>query len=385
MRVKDARIINLPDTLKKSNECPICGGAMRVQINLPRYPLTELYEPWAESFEEGRGYVDQAFLFCEPPCSHGKLETIVPPEILYGASYRTRTAASGGAMAAVHRFSAFVQSRLDMAQFDVAIDIGGNDGSLLGTIPGLRGVAIDPHAQGAGAIQAFIEDADLTPFKGQRKLILSSHTLEHIENPHAMLQKVAAVLHYGDAVALQFPSLDRLVGDCRLDHIHHQHIHYYSERSISLLLATYGIEIIASQFDHEHYGALMVLARKGRGESRGKMIHGAEVAEAANAFVEEITPPRIPEGSIAFGAALMLPVLAFWLEDLKNVEFIADNDKSKDGLRYVNFNRRISADYDLEGRDVVITGIATKAAGRALVAEAFAKKARNVIVPLHTL
>ena len=371
--------------MKYSNECPVCGEGMAKLIDLPRYPLTEMYEPWTPEFQAGRGLIDQAFLFCEA-CSHGKLETIVPPATLYGPEYRTRTAASAGASQAVRTFAEFIKSKVYLADIDAVIDIGGNDGTLLAEFPSNRTVAIDPHAAGAHTvIRAMVEDADLLQFKGERKLILSSHTIEHIADPSVMLAKVAGALTYADTVALQFPSLDWLVRDARIDHIHHQHVHYYSERSISLLLAKYGLQITAAQFDPMHYGALMVMAQRGTGEAGGDSISRGHVMAAFYRFVKEIASTVIPDGAIAYGAALMLPALAFWLEEISSVDFVADNDRSKNGLRYINFNKPISCDYDLKGRDVVITGIATKMAARSLVTEAFSKGARNVIVPLHTL
>jgi hypothetical protein len=90
-------------------------------------------------------------------------------------------------------------------------------------------------------------------------------------------------------------------------------------------------------------------------------------------------------GPIGLGAALMLPVLAYWLPSLGAVEFIADNDPSKDGLRYINFNRPIRCVYDLRGRDVVITAIGTRHACRALIKQAFDQGAQNVTVPLGVL
>ena len=386
----EAAALELPGTLKKSNECPVCGGAMEALIDLPRYPLTEMYEPWTPKSEAGRGLVDQAFLFCEP-CSHGKLETVVPPSILYGPGYRTRTAASGGSKAAVMAFAEFVKSKVYLADIDAVIDIGGNDGTLLAEFPSNRTVAIDPHASGANTvIRAMVEDADLLQFKGERKLILSSHTIEHIADPNVMLAKIAATMTYADTLALQFPSLDLLVHDCRIDHIHHQHLHYYSERSICALLGKHGLEVIAAQFDPMHYGALMVIARRGGHEKWGIPISNGQIIESTKFFSHQMAHLNVQlpryHWYIAFGAALMLPVLAYYLPDLhQGTDHIADNDRSKDGLRYINFDRPIRCDYDLEGKDVVITGIATKMAARSLVTEAIAKGAKNVIVPLHTL
>lgn len=370
---------------RRSNECPICSCGMRTLLELPQYPLTELYEPCDAPYVHGRALVDQTFLFC-PECSHGKLEAVVPPDILYGSAYRTRTAASSGALRAVHGFSTFVHSRVDLAAIDVVIDIGGNDGSLLDTFADrLQKVAVDPNAEGERAIRAFVEDADLTPFKGKRKLILSSHTIEHIERPAAMMEKIAGILHYGDTVAMQFPSLERLVLDHRIDHIHHQHVHYYSERSISLLLAQYGMEITAVQVDHMHYGSLMVLARRGKREAPAAIITEPDIWTAEIVFRNQLDAIPQPDSFVAFGAALMLPILGYYLPWLEQAEYIADNDASKHGLRYVNFNKCIRRDHNLTGRDVVITGIATKMAARKLTTLAFEHDARNVIVPLHTL
>lgn len=354
---------------------------MRRMFELPAYPLTEFYEPWEPLYEVGRAVVDQAFLFCER-CSHGKLETLVPPALLYGSGYRTRTAASAGASKAVLNFAEFVISHCSMDAINTVLDIGANDESLLRCFRGKKTVPVDPNAE--SGIRAFIEDADLSPFKGDRKLILSSHTIEHLEHPAVMLEKIASILCYGDTVALQFPSLEMLVADARLDQIHHQHVHYFSERSITALMGRFCMEVVATRFDPSHYGALMVVARRGRDEVSGKQIHAIEV-EVAHAQFTHGLPHGLPRGSVGFGAALMVPVLAWWFTDLHGIEFIADNDRSKDGLRYVNFNKRIHADYELAGRDVVITGIASKSAGRALVSEAFQKGARNVIVPLHAL
>ena len=90
-------------------------------------------------------------------------------------------------------------------------------------------------------------------------------------------------------------------------------------------------------------------------------------------------------GFVAFGAALMLPVAAYYMPSLHLVDYIADNDASKDGLRYINFNKRITCNYDLAGRDVVITAINTKLACRALTKLAWDMGARNVLVPLQML
>lgn len=370
--------------LLRSNACPICAQAMHKVIDLPRLPLTEKYEPWAATFEVGRGFLDQALLFCER-CTHGKLEVVVSPAELYGGGYRTATATSASAMRAVGTFANFVK-QAPLERVETVIDIGGNDASLLANFPGKKHVIVDPNASGdAWLVREFVEAADLAPFKPDRKLILSSHTLEHIPDPQAFFEKVSSIFTYDDLLAIQVPSLERLVLDRRIDQIHHQHVHYYTQRSLGLLLNRFGFEVIGVQVDPEHWGAVMVLCRRGQTPDSAKRLTYRIVEASAGWHKSWMRHHNVPDRAIAFGAALMLPMLAYWMPSLQDIEYVADNDRGKDGLRFVNFNKRIRVDYDLAGRDVVISAIWTKLAARALTAQAIEKGARSVIVPLRTL
>lgn len=363
---------------------------MRPVIDLPQFPMTEIYEPWSEGAFTPTGFVDQRLMYCEP-CSHGKLETLVPPEKLYGQGYRTRTANSAGASQSVQLFHEFITRGDSSSAQTTVLDIGANDGSLLGLFPGTKTVAIDPAAtwQGGEVIREFVEKADLSRFKGQTKLICSSHTLEHVERPEIVIGKLSDIINHGDTLALQFPSLDSLVRDARIDQVHHQHVHYFSLRSISLLLARFGLEITRHEFDDSHYGTLRLLARRGLGEALGRVVNTWEVRRASmdftktmNSFNDAVLRLRDP---IGYGASLMLPVLRYYAPALEELSSVMDQDETKHGLRYVNFNKRIDFAHVVTGRDVVVTAFNTKMAVRKIAAILMDTGARNVVVPFHSL
>lgn len=366
--------------------CPICGGGMQMLLDLPRFPITERYEPASTPFVEGRGFHDQAFHFCET-CSHGRLEHIVPD--LYGTGYLTKTAKSAGAWKAVENFIWFVHEHCGTG-FNTLIDIGGNDGTLLTHYPKAVGrrsyerFCIDPNASGDCInVREAIETADLSQWKRDRKIIFSSHTIEHLEHPEVMIEKCAAVMEEGDYLALQFPSLELMVEEARIDWIHHQHVSYFSRHSISAMLAAKGLRIMSWRYDHSHWGALMLVTEKGNAVHAERLIDAQDVKNAITTWTTRDC--QIPQGSIALGAALMLPVLAYWFPELDAVEYIADDDPSKEGLRYVNFDKPIKVEYDLEDRDVVITATGSKTAYRALTRKAIAAKARRIILPIPVL
>ena len=352
-------------------------------LDLPRFPLTEKYEAWGSSFETDRGFADQAFLYCED-CTHGMLENIIPD--LYGSDYETRTHRSEGATQAVKHFSAFIKKHVDLRNISTMLDIGGNDASLLKQFNLKCMVSIDPNAsEEVTAIKSCIENADLTPYKSDRKIIVCSHTIEHLVNPDVMLAKVSEVMGPEDILAIQFPSLELLVEDCRIDQIHHQHVHYFSERSITAFLARHGLAEVTASYDYSHWGALMVIARKGGGFISGSPIKREGLEDAIDNFRHQVSGVRLPYGCIGLGASLMLPVLLYWLPSIHRVQYIADDDPYKNGLRYVNFNKPIRNNYDLHGEDVVITAIGSNQAARKLTRKAIDAGARRVILPLNTL
>ena len=374
--------------LKKSNECPICSGAMTQVMEFPNFPMTELYEPYnAEDFTP-KGFVDQQFLYCEP-CSHGKLGSIVPPEALYSKDYRTRTSSSVGASHSIQSFYSFLRSNLDFSNYEVVIDIGGNDCSLLGYFPDKRRIAVDPNAQGdAELIREYVEKADLSQLKREKKLILCSHTLEHLEKPGVLLEKLNKIFCYGDTLAFQFPSLDYLVKDARIDQIHHQHVHYYSLRSTSLTFARYGFEIVKWAFDPSHYGTLQVIVRRGLEELKGSPIYINGIKDAHDHFKAQMwsygaAVDRL-EAPIGFGASLMLPVLHYHA-DLDSLVCIAEQDETKVGQRWVNFNKPITLPPAVKDRDIAVTAFNTKLAVRKIVNKLTGEGARNVVVPFHAL
>lgn len=367
--------------------CPICAGAMTEVLSLPRFPLTEQFESADVPFRD-RGYADQALLFCAG-CCHGRLRETLPPETLYGPGYRTATAKSAGAVLAVQHFRDFIERTIDLMLVDCVIDIGANDCTLLDLFFPKRRIGIDPNASGSGdaeLMRCFIEDADLSGLKGVRKLIVSSHTLEHIADPAAVIARIAEALEPGDSGAIQVPSLEWLLRDCRIDQVHHQHVQYFSERSLTALLAAAGLQVIGVEFDPSHWGAVMVAFRRGKGYCRGNTIVASEIFACERRFGlqmallgEQLGHLR---GVIGYGAGLMLPVLRYYLPQLDLLDCLHDEDPAKQGLRYTNFDKRITRLESFEGRDVLVTAIGSKQAGRDIMAKLFAANARSVMHPL---
>ena len=115
------------------------------------------------------------------------------------------------------------------------VDIGGNDSTLLKNFVESTDnlINIDPNAstdnQNIELRREFLEEVDFSDFqKNTRKVFISSHTIEHLEDPAELLRKLSKVVNNNDILYLQFPSMEKLVEQGRYDQICHQHINYFS-------------------------------------------------------------------------------------------------------------------------------------------------------------
>lgn len=329
--------------------CPICSSQMEKLFDLPAYPFTD--KP---------GSADQAFLFCS--CGHGMLEKVYPQE--------------SGRMGEGHYLPVFADFvKKHATPYDLVIDIGGGGDALCRLFKGPYQV-IDP------LVNCSIEDAVLQNFKFTHKLIVSSHTLEHVADPNVFMAKVSGCLRKEDTVALQVPSLDWMVEDQRFDQVYHQHIHYFSERSLTSLLAKHGMKVMACEFNPDHWGAIMVIAKKADGGSIGRTLNKLDLVFSKFCFGTAVGLWRYKlrnGGFIIYGMSPMLRVMEYHIPCLQKAQFIADDDESKEGLWK---NLVVTKDYDFKDRDVVIAA-ASKATSRKMTMKALSLGARNVYTPFQ--
>ena len=83
----------------------------------------------------------------------------------------------------------------------------------------------------------------------------------------------------------------------------------------------------------------------------------------------------------------MLPIISYYIPEMKKAIKIIDTDSSKSGLSYVNFDVEIvnGSGIDLTKANVLITALATKFATRKIANVLSELKVMNIILPLNTI
>ena len=225
------------DLVVASERCPVCSAETVSTIcELPSYPLTELFVHAPSAEVKGAGLrhqltsADQAVLYCDE-CCHAFLKNVISPEYLYHQdNYHTKSSASAGSMVSLSNFAAFISSNLQTKP-NFALDVGGNDSSLLELIGALGGAIVDPNALSSEnspfqQVRTFFHMLQPEELEQSVDVICSSHTLEHVVDVHRFFE-TAKNFKEQDIFFLQFPSLELMLESSRYDLIHHQHLHYF--------------------------------------------------------------------------------------------------------------------------------------------------------------
>lgn len=399
------KLRNVP--FESRDRCMICGsGPSEPVIRLPKFPMTEIYTN--EKVTEKVAYADQEFHFCQR-CGHGQIANVIDVELQYGStlSYHFRTSESATGSESADFFVQFLNRVAGMRHFGTVVELGCNDLYLLKSLrpKADRLIGVDPILKDREqelsddriqVIGDFFENVELS---GELDLVICKDTLEHVSDPLSFVKKIVDKGTEETLFFFQFPILETLLSGCRFDQIFHQHLNYFSLKSIIHMLDELGCRLIDYTINVNHWGAILIAFKKGHDNLKYRdevwQITRPEILERYSLFRAnmEATAQRLsylgPETIYGYGAALMLPVLAYHLgSDLSYLKCVLDDDIKKAGLYYINLPvtiRRREEVTDIDESVILITAIASMNNVRRILARLFDLNPKQIILPLNTI
>jgi hypothetical protein len=270
-------------------------------------------------------------------------------------------------------------------QFESIVEIGCNDLYLLNKmvdrgrqLKGFDPIWKDRTAADTGRVEVsgkYIEEiVPATDIPVRPDLVLSVHTLEHVNHPLDSLRPIFEHAQPGALFIVEVPSMDTLLTINRFDQVFHQHLNYFSLASFRSMIVGLGGEYLAHRFNYGYWlGTMMVAFRKPTGRITEPLIPlpqapSVEAIQSGHArFREQLsgilsTMERlIRKGApaVGFGAAQMVPTLAYHMQtDLGFLDAILDDNQAKKDLGYPSINTRIrpTAEFsDLQSHAVLVT------------------------------
>ena len=388
--------------------CAVCNSKLdEPTIELSNLPLTEIYTK--EPVEEKVGFVDQKFHVCKK-CGHGQLSYIVDPKLLYSKAFFHKTSESATARKATDFFLSFVNRIIKKREFSSIIEIGCNDLYLLRLLKNRsrRLIGIDPvissrdiSDEGIDLIGDFVENVDLVRYLNEKVgLVLSTFTLEHIKDPRTLFKQLLESADEESIFIFKFPGFETLLNNYRFDQIFHQHLQYFSLQSFIYLLEEFNGELIDYEINFHHWGAFLVAFKKNSTNKEWKskfaddfmsiteedVKKGYELFKQQMQLTNEHLNSMRNEKIYGYGAALMLPVLSYHLEnDLSCLECVIDDDKSKEGLHYINLPVKIRTPKDIQDFNESVIFITAIDNASRIVPKAISLGPKKIILPFNMI
>lgn len=254
--------------------CQVCGSSKLKSVLFVGFlPPVNTMHPIGTLPQEQPSYPAQV-LMCEE-CRLAQIGLIVDPNILFPPHYAYTSGTTKILRENFAQMYTEVMQAFPLKKEDLIVDIGSNDGTLLGNFQtNHRVFGIEPTNAGKIARERGIDT--LTSFfnsqavahtlkeKGKARLVTITNCFAHMEDVHTVVDGVMQLLADDGIFLTESHYLLPLVETVQYDTVYHEHLRYYSVQSLKYLLEMHGLEIIRARRIPTHGGSVRVYAaRKG--------------------------------------------------------------------------------------------------------------------------
>jgi len=255
------------------NKCQICSSdKLELILDLGYLPPVNNFYNLKHTFKEENFYPTQ-LLKCAV-CELVQLSTVVDSEILFPKEYPYTSSTTKILRENFKDLYIDCNQLCDFKSKDLIIDIGSNDGNLLSNFKSHKVLGVTPEEIGKIAIERGIPTiidyftknvaSQIIKDHGKAVCVTATNVFAHIEDPKSVMENILNILDEKGIFATECHYLDSLIETLQYDTIYHEHLRYYSLRSLKYLFDSFDLEIIFAKKIPTHGGSIRVLvSRKG--------------------------------------------------------------------------------------------------------------------------
>lgn len=206
-----------------------------------------------------------------PKCELAQLDHTVPKETMF----KDHTYLSGTTKTLAKHFLELATSQTTdypISKDDLIVDIGGNDGTQLDqyrklgftnllNVESADNIAAISQAKGIRTANTFFNDtfvAEWLDYRAEKaKIISASGVFFHLEELHSVIRGIVELLADDGIFLVQFMYFGDMLSKTSFDGIYHEHLCYYSLKSLQNLLEPYGLEVFDAQHSPIHGGSVV--------------------------------------------------------------------------------------------------------------------------------
>jgi len=256
-------------------DCRSCGGPLSPVFSLGEHALPDFGITDPESWR----YAPLDIVQCES-CLLIQLGHTVDRDSLF-SRYWYRSGISETMRAALNDVAdgAIIYGRI--AKDDVVVDIGANDGTLLGMFPDdARRIAFEPssidpreNAPGCVPVRGYFSADAYSKVEPETlaKAVTSIAMFYSVEEPARFVADVARILHPSGVWVLQMNDLLALYDNNSFDIIGHEHVAVWSLHALSDLLKKHGLQVFRVERNKVNGGSIRCYIQHSNGGWRPQL------------------------------------------------------------------------------------------------------------------
>jgi SAM-dependent methyltransferase len=253
--------------------CQSCGNErLETVLSLGYMPPVNQMEP-VGAVQRQLVWFPTTLLYCDK-CELVQLGLVVDPAIVFPPEYPYT---SGMTKVLRDNFAdLYVESSqmLGLGGDDLIVDIGSNDGTLIANFQegGHRILGIEPtdvskiaNERGIPTLQRYFSidvAREVRVGHGAAKVVTAANCFAHIEDVHALVAGILEMLSPDGVFISESHYLIGLLDRLQYDTIYHEHLRYYSVRSLRHLLGMHDLEIFHAREIPSHGGSIRVYAAR---------------------------------------------------------------------------------------------------------------------------
>lgn len=351
-------------SVSRRDTCRLClSRNIELVFKLNPSPPAEDYVPASRLKDPQPAYPLDLF-FCHD-CTHVQLLDVVDPDFLF-TNYIYTSASSPDLKEHFRRYAGSLKSRFNPPAGSLAVDVGSNDGLLLGFLKagGLRVLGVDPAREiarkatenGIPTLAHFLTPklaAEMRDQHGTAFFVTANNSFAHTDNMGDLADAIQMLLAPEGVFVFEVSYLVDLVQGMVFDFIYHEHLCYHSVKSLGIFLRHHGLELIDIERIATKGGSLRVTAqlvgsRRPASPCVAEFIALEEKlkfdrAETFKIFAQQIAQKRAElvdllknlkaqEKTIAgYGASATVTTLLYHFELGSFIDFLVDDYEVKQG------------------------------------------------------
>ncbi|HET9651935.1 MAG TPA: class I SAM-dependent methyltransferase [Usitatibacter sp.] len=261
--------------LNEIHSCEVCGSTTLVPVlDLGAHPMCDDLVPVGDS-RQCREYPIE-ILYCNGCCTaHQRFQ--VPKHELFPRTYHYRSRFTADVLNGMRALVESVESRLGTLDGKTVLDIGCNDGSLLGFFRqrGAKTVGIEPTDayrdaldQGHAIYNGFFAPAlarEIRAKHGSPDVITFTNVFAHIENLPEVIAALKELAGPATMLVIENHYLGAVLERQQFDTFYHEHPRTYSLKSFERIAKSLGMELTAVEFPSRYGGNIRVFMNGPKG------------------------------------------------------------------------------------------------------------------------